>query len=79
MGGKAVHVNGLPLIFEHLRKKGVPPSNESANTLLETVRIYHEIGSGEEAAYREALVVAYREYCRRRAGDDGVASRGDGS
>jgi hypothetical protein len=67
VGGKAVTINGLPLIFQHLEKKGLQPGNGSADTLLETVRIYHAIESEEEAAYRSALADAYQRYCERRS------------
>jgi uncharacterized metal-binding protein len=65
VNGRAVTVNGLPLIFAHLRSRGLRPGDDSAGTLLETVRIYHAIESAEEAAYRQPLVEAYQEYCRR--------------
>ena len=65
VNGRAVTVNGLPLIFEHLRSRGLQPGNDSGDTLLETVRIYHAIEPAEEAAYRQPLVEAYQEYCRR--------------
>jgi hypothetical protein len=61
-----VTVHGLPLIFEHLRKKGLEPGSGSADLLLETVRIYHAIEPGEEAAYRPALIQAYQRYCQRQ-------------
>jgi hypothetical protein len=67
VGGKPVTVNGLPLIFEHLRKKGLRPGDESAGTLLDTTKIYHAIGPEEEAAYRPALVLAYQQYCERHS------------
>jgi len=65
VNGKSVIVNGLPLIFEHLRKNGLQPDTGCAGTLLETVRIYHFIEAAEEAGYRDALEVAYRAFCRR--------------
>jgi hypothetical protein len=67
VGGKAVTINGLPLIFQHLDKKGLQPGDGSADTLLETVRIYHAIEPGEEASYRQALADAYQQYCQRRS------------
>jgi uncharacterized metal-binding protein len=60
--GKTVTINGLPLIFEHSRKKGLPPDDSCGEELLETVRIYHFIAAGEEAAYRKALIGAYQSY-----------------
>jgi uncharacterized metal-binding protein len=65
VNGKPMVVNGLPLIFEHLRKKGLPPDNHCGDTLLETVRIYHAIEPGEEPAYRQPLIDAYHAYCQR--------------
>jgi uncharacterized metal-binding protein len=66
VGGKSVTVNGLPLIFAHLRKQGIRPGNDCADTLLATVRIYHPIEAGEETLYRSALAAAYETYCRRQ-------------
>jgi hypothetical protein len=64
--GKPVAVNGLPLIFQHLRTSGQPPDDTCLNTLLETVRIYHPIEPGEEDSYRSALLEAYQVFCRRQ-------------
>jgi hypothetical protein len=63
--GKSITINGLPLIFQHLQKKGLQPDNGCADTLLETMRVYHPIEPHEEAEYRDALVEAYRAYCQR--------------
>lgn len=71
--GKTVLVNGLPRIFAHLYQQGLQPGDGFGETLLETVRIYHAIESGEEPAYREALMLAYRNFYERQA-----ASRGAG-
>ena len=69
IAGQTVAINGLPLIFDRLHKKGVAPGNGCADGLLEIVRIYHAIEPGEEGAYREALVAAYHEFCQRKARD----------
>lgn len=63
INGKSVAINGLPVIFEHLRKKGVPPEDGSAAKLLETVGIYHAIEPSELSAYQIALLAAYRDFC----------------
>jgi uncharacterized metal-binding protein len=65
IGGKAVVIAGLPLIFQHLKTKGVAAGNRSADRLLETVRIYHAIEDTEETAYRDALVAAYEDFCQQ--------------
>jgi hypothetical protein len=66
INGIAVTINGLPLIFEHLCRKGLPPETDSADTLLETIRIYHAIEPDKESAYRTALLAAYRAFCGRK-------------
>jgi hypothetical protein len=76
VGGKAVTINGLPLIFRHLEKKGLQPGNGSADTLVETVRIYHAIEPQEEAAYRQALADAYQRYCQRQEGNSTTENPG---
>ncbi len=65
VNGKSVIINGLPLIFEQLQKNGLQPGNGSADTLLETVRIYHFIEAAEEAGYRDSLQAAYQAFCQR--------------
>ncbi len=66
IGEASVAINGLPLVFDHLYQGGLRPSDHFEDLVLETVRIYHAIEPGEEAAYRQALSVAYREYCQRK-------------
>ena len=66
INGKSVTISGLPLIFQHLQKKGLQPGNGCADKLLETVRIYHAIDAREEAEYRDALVAAYQKYYQRQ-------------
>jgi uncharacterized metal-binding protein len=65
INGKTMTVNGLPLIFDHLRKQGLQPGEGSADRLLEMVRVYHVIEPRDEALYRVALVEAYRDFCQR--------------
>ena len=66
--GASVTIAGLPLIFQHLQKNGLSPEEASAGMLLETVKIYHAIDDKDEDAYRDALVEAYRDFCRKSAG-----------
>lgn len=67
IGGKAVIVNGLPLIFAHLVRQGLAPGEGAAEQLLETVRIYHEVPEDEADLYRAALTTAFTEHCRRQS------------
>jgi len=75
LNGKSVTINGLPLIFQHLQKKGLQPGNGCADTLLDTVRIYHPIETNEEAEYRDALVAAYRMFCERHSNGQGAGTK----
>jgi len=75
INGRPVAVNGLPLIFEHLRAKRLQPGDSCEDMLLETVRIYHAIAPEEQADYRQALADAYREYCRLRSQPHGEGAR----
>jgi hypothetical protein len=79
LNGKSVTINGLPLIFQHLQKKGLQPGNGCADTLLDTVRIYHPIDTNEEAEYRDALVAAYRTFCERHSNEQGAGTTTHGS
>jgi len=67
INGRSVTVSALPLIFQHLEKKGLQPSDRCQEALLETVRIYHFIDPADEPAYRDALMAAYQSYCSRRS------------
>ena len=66
INGKTVAVPALPLVFDRLRKQGLEPGEDSADRLLEMVRVYHAIERGDEASYRVALVEAYQEFCQGR-------------
>jgi uncharacterized metal-binding protein len=69
INGKTVAVAVLPLVFDHLRKQGLEPGEDSADRLLETVRIYHAVEPKEAADYRKGLVMAYQEFCGQRPRD----------
>lgn len=65
VGGEAVTIAGLALIFDHLLETGLAADDASGNKLLETVRIYHRIEPEEEDAYKAALMSAYIAYRRQ--------------
>ena len=64
--GKSVAIAGLPLIFQHLQKKGLAPGEDCGDMLLKTVRVYHFIDAHDEADYRSALVAAYQTHCQQQ-------------
>ena len=63
VNGKKVTLIGLPLIFQQLRDSGKPTSKEMARELLETVKIYNPIPSGEDEAYAASLWREYAAFC----------------
>jgi hypothetical protein len=63
VGKRSVTINGLPLIFDHVKRKGLQPGSGSADTLLRSVKIYHAVEPDQEVAYKDALVAAYQTHC----------------
>ncbi len=62
VNGKTVTMIALPLIFQQLVDAGKVASPETSRELLETVKVYNPIPSGEEAAYAEALAQEYTAF-----------------
>jgi uncharacterized metal-binding protein len=63
--GRSITLVGLPLIFQQFREAGREPSDETVRELLEQVKIYNPVLSGDEAAYVAALHDEYAAYCRK--------------
>jgi hypothetical protein len=64
--GAAVMIPGLQLIFEQCFERSIPADDDGSAALLDSVKIYHLILPEEEPEYRNALLSAYREFCRDR-------------
>jgi hypothetical protein len=62
VNGKTVTMIALPLIFQQLENAGKVASPETTRELLETVKVYNPIPSGEEAAYAEVLAQEYSAF-----------------
>jgi uncharacterized metal-binding protein len=62
VNGQAVTLIALPLIFQQLVDAGKVASPETTRELLETVKVYNPIPSGEEAAYAEVLAQEYTAF-----------------
>jgi hypothetical protein len=63
VNGQAVTLTALPLIFQQFRDSGKPASPDTARELLEAVKIYNPIPSGEDEAYAAALRREYAAFC----------------
>jgi uncharacterized metal-binding protein len=61
--GRKVQVLALPLIFEMFHNDGKPATGATAAAMLETVRLYNRVPTGEEASWKLALGRAYAAYC----------------
>jgi hypothetical protein len=65
VGGRAVAIAALPLIFEQLRGAGKAPGAAVAGELLETVKIYNDIAAGADEELAIALAREYAAFCAR--------------
>jgi len=69
VNGETLELIALPTIFELLSQQGQHPDDgATAHALLEHTRIYNAVPGENEDALRQALLLAYREYCAERAG-----------
>jgi hypothetical protein len=66
INGQSITIVALPLIFEQLYQAGKLPSDRTERELLETVKIYNPVPSGEEPAYAGALAREYAAHCERQ-------------
>jgi uncharacterized metal-binding protein len=63
--GQAVELIALPLIFRHLRQRGLGRDEDAARALFETVKIYNAVPPEAEASYREAVLREYAAFCQK--------------
>jgi len=66
INGQTVTLVALPLIFEQFRQDGKLPTDELVGELLDTVRVYNPIPSGDEKAYAITLLRSYAEFYRHK-------------
>jgi hypothetical protein len=65
VNGKTVTLIALPLIFQQFLVSGKSASPDTTRELLETVKIYNPIPSGEDDAYAASLAREYAAFCRK--------------
>lgn len=65
VNGQKVTMVALPLIFQQLVDAGKTASQETTRELLETVKVYNPISSGEEDAYAASLSIEYATFCEK--------------
>jgi uncharacterized metal-binding protein len=65
IGGQAVELVALPLIFRQFRQAGRGLDEESKRELFETVKIYNAVPPEAEGSYREAVLREYAAYCEK--------------
>lgn len=63
--GRTVELVALPLIFRHLRERGLGQDDEAARELFDTVKIYNAVPPEAEASCREAVRREYAAYCQK--------------
>jgi uncharacterized metal-binding protein len=64
VGGAAVSLAALPLIFEAFRQGGKRPNERTGRDLLGQVGIYNPIPADQAQLYQDALLREYERYCR---------------
>ncbi len=62
--GQEVTLIALPLIFEQFRDAGKLPGDGTLAELMQTIKIYNSVPDGQEAAYTEAILREYADYCQ---------------
>ena len=67
--GQAVTLVALPSIFQQFRDSGKSASQATTRELLETVKIYNPIPSGEDEAYAASLAREYAAFCEQQGVD----------
>lgn len=60
--GRQVEMVALPAIFDQFRLAGRPPDEETADQLMEMVKIYNHTSDGEEPLWRKAVLREYAAY-----------------
>jgi uncharacterized metal-binding protein len=65
IGGQAVTLIALPLIFAQFGDAGKPPSEGTARELLEMVKVYNPVPLGEDQSYATALLREYTAFCEQ--------------
>jgi len=65
--GRPVELVALPLIFQSFRDAVRVGDATLGRELLETVKIYNAVATGDEPGYTEALLREYQAFCAGRA------------
>ena len=63
VGGQAVPLAALPLIFEQFHGAGKAPGADVTQELLATVKVYNDVAAGLDAELAAALAREYAAYC----------------
>lgn len=66
INGRKVILIALPAIFQQFREAGKPASQDTTRELLETVKIYNPVPSGEDDAYAASLSHEYAVFCEQQ-------------
>ena len=65
VNGKTIRLLALEPIFEQVYAQTGSTDGDVAESLMQTVKIYNPIPAEEEGIYREVILAAYEDYCRR--------------
>ena len=66
VNGEPLTLVALPVLFEQFQQDGKRPSPETADALLEQVKIYNPVPAEEETAYHEMLAREYALFLQQQ-------------
>ena len=66
INGQTITLIALPLIFQQFRDSRKPASQDVTRELLETVKVYNPIPSGQDEVYGTSLLREYAAFCEQK-------------
>jgi hypothetical protein len=66
INGQTIALIALPLIFQQFRDSRKPASQDVTRELLETVKVYNPIPSGQDEVYGTSLLREYAAFCEQQ-------------
>ena len=64
INGAGVMIVALPLIFDRFRSEGRLPGGKTTSEMMDAVRLYNPVPSGEDASWSQAIAREFELFCR---------------
>jgi len=72
LDGRSIQIMALEPILELACGQGLRADDAVSGQIMDTVRVYNAVPVGDEAAWEQAVGVAWREFCAHREASDGA-------